>query len=73
MATLDEQIAALDEAIAQGVRSVTIQGETTTLNTTQSLIQARDDLIRRKAAQDATTGAAVIRPVRLLHYGDRGY
>jgi hypothetical protein len=74
MATsFDAQIAALNEAIAAGVRSVTIQGETTTLNPVAGLIAARDDLVRQKAAAEAAAGTSKARPVRLLHYAGRGY
>jgi hypothetical protein len=67
-------IDALDQAIADGVRSVTVGGDTTTYNTTTSLIAARDDLIRRKAEQDRVDAGRARRTGRTyLHYAGRGY
>jgi hypothetical protein len=62
-------IDALNRAIADGVRSVTIRGQTVTYNTTASLIAARDDARRELAAQ------AENQPVRrtYLYYSGRGY
>jgi hypothetical protein len=66
-------IDALNRAIADGVRSVTIGGETTIYNTTDSLIRARDDMVTQLAAQNATTTGQ--RPNRrtYLYHGGRGY
>lgn len=44
----------LNAAIASGTRSVTIGGQTITYNTTASLIEARDDLVKQLARQDKT-------------------
>lgn len=67
-------IDALDEAIASGVRSVTVGGDTTTYNTSASMIAARDDMIRRKAEQDRVDAGRAARTGRTyLHYCGRGY
>lgn len=44
MAVTQADVDALNEAIAAGVRQVTIGGQTITYNTTESLIQARNDM-----------------------------
>lgn len=69
MAVTQADIDALNRAIADGVRSVTIRGQTVTYNTTASLIAARDDMRRELAAQ---TQPQRSRRTYLYHAG-RGY
>jgi len=45
-ATLRTYVAKLTKAIGSGARSVTLGGQTITYNTTASLIQARDDMVK---------------------------
>lgn len=59
----------LNAAIASGARSVTVGGQTITYNTTASLIQARDDLIKQLNGQ---TGKRRPRQTYLYQNG-RGY
>lgn len=73
MAVTQADIDALNQAIADGVRQVTIRGQTTTYNTTASLIQARDDLKREMREQAAAEASAVNPRVHLLYHADRGY
>lgn len=65
----------LNQAIDDGVRQVSIRGQTTTYNTTASLIAARDDAARRlKALQDEFAGTT--QPsgrVNYLYHAGRGY
>lgn len=72
MPTLQEQLDELNAAIAAGVRQVTIGGETTAYNTSDSLIRARDDVERRLRAENVRPGQPV-GAVKRLHYGGRGY
>lgn len=55
MAISQTDIDNLNAAIASGARSVTLGGQTITYNTTASLIQARDDLVKQLNRQNATT------------------
>lgn len=73
MAVTQADLDNLNQAIADGVRSVTIGGQTTIFNTTDSLIRARDDVRSELLKQQART--ADRRPNRrtLLYYGGRGY
>lgn len=78
MAVTQADIDALNQAIADGVRQVTLAGQTTTYNTTDSLIRARDDLKAQLAAQDqaaAVAAGTAKRPSRrsYLFYAGRGY
>lgn len=73
MAVTQADIDALNTAIADGVRSVTIQGQTTIYNTTASLIQARDDLRRELSAAEARTAGRRVNKRTLLYYAGRGY
>lgn len=73
MAVTQADIDALNRAIADGVRSVTIRGETVIYNTTASLIEARDDQVRQLAAQEATALQAHRSRRTLLNYAGRGY
>jgi len=69
IAKLQTQIQALNDAIAAGVRSVTLGGQTVTYNTTDSLIAARNDL-------QGQLNEAVIGPRARQHqavYAGRGY
>ena len=69
MAVTQADIDALNRAIADGVRSVTVRGQTTIYNPTDSLIRARDDMVRQLAAQEG-------RPLNTrtqLFYAGRGY
>lgn len=75
MAVTQAQVDALNLAIADGVRQVTLpDGQTTTYNTTASLIAARDDMRRELFA---ATAAAATTPTRgtmtLAYYAGRGY
>lgn len=54
-ATLRTYVAKLTKAIGSGARSVTLGGQTITYNTTASLIQARDDMLKQLVAQEAAT------------------
>ena len=51
MAVTQADIDKLNEALASGVRSVTIGGQTVTYSTVAALITARDDLKRQLDAQ----------------------
>lgn len=51
MAVTQQDIDNLNAAIAKGVRSVTIGGQTVIYNTTESLIKARNDLQTQLSAQ----------------------
>jgi len=73
MAVTQADIDALNQAIADGVRQVTIGDQTTTYNTTDSLIRARNDLQTQFNAQQAKA-AGKVKPTRTkLFYGGRGY
>lgn len=73
MAVQQSDIDALNRAIADGVRSVTIRGQTVLYNTTDSLIQARDDQVRQMAAEQATLTSKHPSRRTLLSYAGRGY
>jgi hypothetical protein len=70
MAVTQTDIDNLDAAIAAGTRSVTLDGQTVTYNTTASLILARNDLQNRLVAQNRQ----VRRPKQVYMYqSGRGY
>ncbi len=73
MAVTQADIDALNVAIADGVRSVTIGGETTIYNTTQSLIQARDDMRKELAVIELRTSTRRYNKRTLLYQSGRGY
>lgn len=70
MAVTQSDIDALNALIASGARSVTLGEQTVIHNTTESLIKARDDMVRQLAQQNAT--AARSRHTYVTH-GGRGY
>lgn len=70
MAVTQADIDALNTAIADGVRQVTINGQTTTYNTTASLILARDNL---QGILNAQTGRSAAGKRVYMHYSGRGY
>jgi hypothetical protein len=53
MAVTQSDVDALNAAIASGVRSVTLSGQTVIYNTTESLIKARDDALRQLQRQNS--------------------
>lgn len=71
MAVSQADIDALNEAIAAGVRQVTIGGQTVTYNTTESLIKARDDM-RNELKALAPAGTKRSRRFNAFH-GGRGF
>jgi len=74
MAVTQSDLDALDAAIASGVRMVTIGGQTTTFQTTESLAAARDRLSRQLQAAQAGEAGKRLPPTRSrLTYGGRGY
>ena len=73
MAVTQADIDALNQAIADGVRSVTIGGQTTIYNTTQSLIAARDDMRNELARATAAASGKRVSRITLNTYGGRGY
>lgn len=74
MAVTQVQIDALNDAIASGARSVTLDGQTIIYNTTQSLQAARDDLVKQLKAQQAAAGDVQTRPRQTYgFYTGRGY
>ena len=62
----------LNRAIADGVRQVTLGGQTITYNTTESLIKARDDMRTELLRLQDTEAGRRRNPVTLLQYGGRG-
>lgn len=77
---LEAEIAALNTSITDGVRIVVLPGgQSTTYQTTASMIQARDDALARLAAmrlQYASEQGEVVRPrqrLTNLYYAGRGY
>lgn len=69
MAVTQQDIDNLNAAIAKGVRSVTVGGQTVIYNTTESLMKARDDMQRQLNAQNQQR-----RPKQsLLFQSGRGY
>jgi len=73
MAVTQAQIDALNQAISDGVRQVTIGGVTTTYNTTESLIKARDDQQEQLRLQNLATAGKPRRAFRRLYQSGRGY
>lgn len=70
MAVTQADIDNLNAAIASGVRSTTLGGQTVIFNTGESLIKMRDDLVKQLAAQSETTP----RPRQsYAFYAGRGY
>jgi len=74
MAVTQADIDTLNKAIADGVRMVTMPGgQTTTYQTTESLIKARDDQMAQLQAQQNAADARRKNRRTLLTYGGRGY
>lgn len=73
MPVTQDQIDTLNQAIADGVRQVTIGDQTTTYNTTDSLIKARNDLQEQFNRQQARETAKRTGTRTKLFYGGRGY
>lgn len=71
--TLNSAIAGLNAAIADGVRQVTLGGQTVTYNSTEALIRARDDAQRRLNALMARANGTPQRRRTLAYYAGRGY
>lgn len=69
MAVTQADVEALNTAIKSGVRSVTLGGQTVIYNTTDSLIQARDDMKKQLQAQNAESRPRQSYAV----YSGRGY
>ena len=70
MAVTQADIDNLNEAIASGTRQVTIGGQSVTYQTTASLIQARDDMVKQLRAQQAASRRS--RSLQAVH-GGRGF
>lgn len=70
MAVTQQDIDNLNAAIASGVRSVTIGGQTVIYGTAESLIKARDDMIKQLPPAPGVTR----RPRQsYAYYAGRGY
>ncbi len=73
MAVTQADLDSLNAAIASGVRQVTLGGQTTLFQTTESLIKARDNLALELQKQtDSAAGKKRSRQT-LAYYGGRGY
>ena len=68
MVTQDD-IDSLNAIIASGARSGTLGGQTVTFNTTASLIQARDDMVKQLRQQNGKAK----RKQTLMYQSGRGY
>lgn len=73
MAVTQADIDALDQAIADGVRQVTINGQSTTFNTTDSLIRARNDLQAKLNAETLRAAGRGPNKRQYLYHAGRGY
>jgi len=70
MAVTQADIDNLNAAIAAGMRSVTVGGQTVIYGTTESLIKARDDMKKELAGQSTTAA----RPRQsYAYFAGRGY
>lgn len=68
------RVAGLNQAIADGVRQVTLGDQTITYNTTDSLIRARDDARNELSRVRSEFAGKAPRPRQTrLAYGGRGY
>lgn len=72
MAVTQADIDNLNAAIAAGVRSVSIGGQTVIYGTPESLIKSRDDMQKQLLAQTAQSQPRRHKQIRLVHAG-RGY
>ena len=71
--TLVARIGGLNQAIADGVRQVTLGDQTITYNTTDSLIRARDD-VQAQLGRAQRSFAGTRRPNQTyLYFTGRGY
>ncbi len=73
VATWRAQLVELDAAIAAGVRQVTHGDRTVTYNTTDSLLRARQHLVDKITAGEATLAGAARPRQTLLYQASRGY
>lgn len=74
MAVTQADIDNLNAALASGVRSATVGGQTITYGTVDALIRARDDLTKQLAAQDNAVSGRGPRPRQTYtYYAGRGY
>lgn len=74
MAVTQSDIDTLNAAIASGVRSVTIGGQTVTYSTVDALIKARNDLLAQLNAADAAATGRGPRPRQTYtYYAGRGF
>lgn len=74
MAVTQAHVDALNEAIADGVRQVVLPGgQSTTYQTTESLIKARDDMVEQLKQQDRVASGRRKNRRTLLFYAGRGY
>lgn len=69
MAVTQQDIDNLNAAIAKGVRSVTIGGQTVIYSTSESLIKARNDLQAQLNALNAQAKPRRNKQTRLYHAG----
>lgn len=70
MAVTQSDIDSLNAAIASGIRSATVGGQTVIYNTTTSMIEARNDLQKQLSLQNQ---GAPRRKQTQLFYAGRGY
>lgn len=73
MAVTQADIDALNTAIKSGARSVTIGGQTVIYNTSQSLIEARNDLQTQLNTQNAAANGTRRSKQTMLYQSGRGY
>lgn len=69
MATLQEQIAALNDAIASGEKQVALGAQQVTYRSISEMIVARNDLETRLAKEEGQTKSKITK----LYHAGRGY
>jgi len=72
-ATLRTYVEKLTKAIGSGVRSVTLGGQTITYNTSASLIEARDNMVKQIQKQEAAAAPNKRSRQSYAVYGGRDY
>ena len=70
--SLQADVDRLNQAITDGVRSVSVGGQTVLFNTSQSLIAARDDAVLRLNALKAGQSPRRVPTRTYLYYAGRG-